>query len=61
MDLDRRAFSFWRPGCGWVVEQGRFRILLAASADDVRMEKDTIWPDCAVTNVVETATGRRDR
>lgn len=38
MELDRRSFAFWLPGQGWVVEPGRFRILLAASAGDIRLE-----------------------
>jgi beta-glucosidase len=37
MDLDRRAFSFWMPGQGWVVEPGRFRIMLGASSRDIRL------------------------
>jgi hypothetical protein len=38
LELDRRSFAFWLPGRGWVVEPGRFRILLAASAGDIRLE-----------------------
>jgi beta-glucosidase len=40
MELDRRAFSYWAPSGGWVMEPGRYRILLAASAADVRMEQE---------------------
>jgi beta-glucosidase len=38
MELDRRSFAFWQSGRGWVVEPGRFNILLAASAGDIRLE-----------------------
>lgn len=35
MELDRRSFSHWQPGTGWVVEEGEFEILVATSSVDV--------------------------
>jgi beta-glucosidase len=35
--LDERSFAFWDPSThGWVVEPGRFEVLVAASATDIR-------------------------
>jgi beta-glucosidase len=42
VDLDRRSFAFWSPGRGWAVEPGRYRILLAASAGDVRLAGECV-------------------
>lgn len=33
--LDRRSFSHWQPGSGWVVEGGSFEVLVATSSVDV--------------------------
>ena len=42
--LDERAFAFWDPSVhDWVVEPGRFEVLIAASATDVRGRCELTW------------------
>ena len=42
--LDERSFAFWDPSAhDWVVEPGRFEVLLAASATDVRGRAELTW------------------
>jgi beta-glucosidase len=39
LELGRRAFAFYDPGAGdWVVEAGKFEILIGASAADIRLQ-----------------------
>jgi len=39
IELGRRAFAFYDPGAGdWVVEAGKFEILIGASAADIRLQ-----------------------
>ncbi|HUP84598.1 MAG TPA: glycoside hydrolase family 3 C-terminal domain-containing protein [Acidimicrobiales bacterium] len=42
--LDDRSLAFWDPAAhGWVVEPGRFEVLVAASATDVRGRAELTW------------------
>ena len=42
--LDERSFAFWDPSVhDWVVEAGRFEVLVAASATDVRGRAELTW------------------
>ena len=42
--LDDRSFAFWDPSVhDWVVEPGRFEVLVAASASDVRGRCELTW------------------
>jgi beta-glucosidase len=42
--LDDRSFAFWDPAAhDWVVEPGRFEVLVAASAADVRGRAELTW------------------
>ena len=42
--LDERSFAFWDPSAhDWVVEPGRFEVLVAASATDVRGRCELTW------------------
>ncbi|MCX7003179.1 MAG: glycoside hydrolase family 3 C-terminal domain-containing protein [bacterium] len=37
IDLDERAFRFYHPERGWMIEPGAFELLLGASAQDIRL------------------------
>lgn len=37
LSLDREAFSFYDPVCGWVLEPGRFSLLIGSSCQDIRL------------------------
>jgi len=39
--LDKKAFAFWNPALGgWYVENGKFRILVGAASDDIRLSAE---------------------
>jgi len=41
--LDKRAFSYFDPKQGWVVEPGEFTIMAGSSSDDVRLSKNVYY------------------